>query len=108
MVERAALEMRNSRKAIGGSNPSLSAIIFSDLSYFKNFSKPLNPRSAHYKNLVISISYYINIFFPCLIYGKIIFLNNPHEHPVGDTPKNEHKKITDLGGGFFYEFSVYL
>ncbi len=65
------------QKRIQGSNPCLSAIIFSNLSCFKNFSKPLNPRPAHYKNLVISISYYINFPFPDFNRGKINFFEQP-------------------------------
>ena len=71
------LNARSLKRATAGSNPALSAIIFSNISCFKNFSKPLIPGPAHCKNLVISISYYINFFFPNFISGKVNFFEQP-------------------------------
>jgi hypothetical protein len=80
------LMLRNTNPNKFAHSPSFDAepaIFFSILSYFKNFSKPLNPGPAHYKNLVISISYYINFFFPDFISGKINFFEQPTRPPSG-------------------------
>lgn len=51
MVDRAALEMRSTRKGTGGSNPSLSASS-TKISYFTNGSAPI----SFHRPLVIGFS----------------------------------------------------
>ncbi len=60
MVEGARLERVYTSNSIVSSNLTLSAIIFCDLSCFKNFPKSAFPRSGTTNFLIISRSYYIN------------------------------------------------